>query len=419
MAGKARKIRLYPTKQEKETLLRWIGAARWTYNRCVEAVRSEDVPRNKKALRAVALNRDAPDLPAWLHEVPYDVRDEGMNDLLKAYTTNFAKKKANTQHRFEVRFRSRKRLSQESVVVHAKHWKKTSGAYAFLKSMRSAEGPLPDDIRYDTRLVCVRRTQEFYLCVLSPLEVRGENQAPASRRVIALDPGVRTFQTGYDPEGVCVEWGRRDIGRVYRLCHALDKLQARIDTGGHRRRWSRRRAAARLRQKIRDLVDDLHRKAAKWLCEEYAVVLLPEFETSRMVLRSVRRLGSKTARAMVTWAHYRFRQRLLSKAREYPWSRVVLVNEAYTSKTCGRCGVVNRALGGRKVFRCPACGLEADRDLHAARNILLRYLTTTPDDNDEQGTPSPALRPTSSRPTSLDECMNRICCETDKCGVQM
>ena len=169
-------------------------------------------------------------------------------------------------------------------------------------------------------------------------DVRGENQAPVSWCTIALDPGVRTFQTGFDPEGVCVEWGRQDIGRIYRHCHALDKLQSRIDTGGHRRRWAKRRAAARMQQKIHNLVDDLHRKMAKWLCLEYTVVLLPEFKTQRMVLRNNRRLSSKTARAMVTWSHYRFRQRLLAKTREYPWCKVVLVDESYTSKTCG--GVV-------------------------------------------------------------------------------
>ena len=177
------------------------------------------------------------------------------------------------------------------------------------------------------------------------------------------------------------------MGRIYRLCHALDDLTSRafqqqkgVD---HHKRWRMRRAMARLRSKIRSLVDDLHRKLAKWLCLEYRAVLLPEFETSRMVRRGQRRIRSETARAMATWAHYRFRRRLLDKAREYPrCCKVVLVDEAYTSKTCGRCGALHpRLLGGSKVFVCPACGARCDRDLHAARNILLlllRYLSDVP-----------------------------------------
>lgn len=113
IAGKARKIRVYPTKDQKNKLLGWIGAARWTYNRCVQATRNEGIARNKKSLRAVALNSDAPGLPEWIKEVPYDVRDEGMNDLLKAYQTNLAKEPG--RRRFEIHFRSRKRLSLRRV----------------------------------------------------------------------------------------------------------------------------------------------------------------------------------------------------------------------------------------------------------------------------------------------------------------
>src|SRR5947199_3511024 len=90
-----------------------------------------------------------------------------------------------------------------------------------------------------------------------------------------------------------------------------------------------------------------------------------------------RRIDSKTARAMCTWSHYRFQQHLIHKVREYPWCRVIICTEEYTSKTCGRCGHVRQKLGGSKVFRCPNCTAELDRDINGARNILLRYLTVT------------------------------------------
>jgi transposase len=57
--------------------------------------------------------------------------------------------------------------------------------------------------------------------------------------------------------------------------------------------------------------------------------------------------------------------------------QVIECYEDYTSKTCGQCGVLNQKLGGHKVFNCPeeGCDYIADRDISAARNILLRYLT--------------------------------------------
>ena len=53
-----------------------------------------------------------------------------------------------------------------------------------------------------------------------------------------------------------------------------------------------------------------------------------------------------------------------------------LVNERYTSKTCTRCGHIHRRLGGNKRYVCPNenCGLRIDRDVNAARNMLLMHL---------------------------------------------
>ncbi|MDT9201563.1 MAG: transposase, partial [Limnospira sp. PMC 1042.18] len=41
--------------------------------------------------------------------------------------------------------------------------------------------------------------------------------------VIALDPGVRTFITGFDGSRF-LEFGSGDIGRITRLCQHLDDL---------------------------------------------------------------------------------------------------------------------------------------------------------------------------------------------------
>ena len=126
---------------------------------------------------------------------------------------------------------------------------------------------------------------------------------------------------------------------------------------------------------VYNLVDEMHRKLAKWLCENYQIVFLPAFQTSQMIRRGQRKIRSRTVRGMVTWSHFRFRQRLLAKARAYPDCRIVICDEAYTNKTCGKCGQQHHKLGGNKIFRCPSCSVVIDRDVNGARNILLRFLT--------------------------------------------
>jgi putative transposase len=198
-------------------------------------------------------------------------------------------------------------------------------------------------------------------CVLQP-----ENQR---QPIVALDPGVRTFMSLYG-FGVYGDFGKGDFGRIRRLCYHLDELQGKIAKSKRRQRQRMKKASQRLRWRIRDLVDDLHKKLAYFLVTRFDVILLPTFETQQMVSK----LHSKTARAMMTWAHYRFKQHLKAKAEEYS-AVVVGVNEAYTSKTCSYCGTIQN-IGSKKRFRC-SCGVDVDRDHQGARGILLRALSVT------------------------------------------
>ncbi|MGC8937352.1 MAG: zinc ribbon domain-containing protein, partial [Candidatus Methanomethylicaceae archaeon] len=49
----------------------------------------------------------------------------------------------------------------------------------------------------------------------------------------------------------------------------------------------------------------------------------------------------------------------------------VELQPAYTSKTCSRCGWINKDLNGSK-FRCERCGLTVNRQLNAAINLYLK-----------------------------------------------
>src|SRR5690606_14497365 len=155
-----------------------------------------------------------------------------------------------------------------------------------------------------------------------------EVQNTPGEKDIALDPGVRTFMTGYSPEGTITEWGSGDMQRIFRLCHTHDKLQSKWSQKEvkHRRRYRLKKAARRIRKKIRNLVDEAHKKLTKWLVSNYETILLPKFQTSDMVTRAQRRIGSKTARQVLTWS--RFQQRLVNKTREYRNSQVIICDEA-------------------------------------------------------------------------------------------
>lgn len=57
---------------------------------------------------------------------------------------------------------------------------------------------------------------------------------------------------------------------------------------------------------------------------------------------------------------------------------VIEVSPRYTSKTCSRCGELNKALRSERVFECPFCGLRIDRQLNASINIYLKMRGASP-----------------------------------------
>lgn len=335
---------------------------RWTYNKCVSLGKGE-INVTKKILRKSAINSETLADTPWAREVPYDIRDAAMIDYFTAYWTNIKKKTA-----FVMKYKSKKDNNQ-SFTLHKKHWKTKRGYYSFLPQIISAES-IPK-MKCDSKVVR-NRLGEYYLCIPEPVTA-GENQA--CEKVIALDPGVRTFQTSYDNTGMTTKWGDCDMGRICRLSYDYDRLFSRCTKVNHLKRRSLRKAMLRINDKIRRIVADLHRKLAKWLCSNYNLILLPSFETQQMLKKFGRKINSKAAKAMSTWSHYKFKQHLLNKSREYANCEVVICTEEYTTKTCGSCGELHNKIGAAKTFMCPHCDFVGDRDINGARNILIKYLT--------------------------------------------
>ncbi len=269
----------------------------------------------------------------------------------------------------ELHFRSRKNpkqscyISDDAVTKHGVYHK-------ILVPLRMAEA-IPE---YPKESRLVRQRGLYWLAVHHPAQC--DIETPSGDGVIALDPGVRTFLTFFS-ETECGKIGYKAFGRIQRLCHWLDGLISRTDTEpDYHKRRRMRRAQARMRQKITGLVDELHWQTARWLTSNYKVILLPSFETQDMTRRAGRKIRSKTARMMLSFRHYEFRQRLKWKA----WQRgalVVEVNEAYTSKTRSWDGGVDEKLGGRAVIRDDK-GFVMDRDVNGARGIFLRALGDSP-----------------------------------------
>lgn len=232
---------------------------------------------------------------------------------------------------------------------------------------RYAGEPKPKDEVRDSRLAY--DAGHWYLCVAH----HAPQEPPAQQaRIVALDPGVRTFLTMFSETSF--GWlGHHDSGRIQRLCTHLDVLLSDIASAPRQKKAGMRRAANKIRRRIKNLVNELHCKVAHFLCTNFDIILLPTFETKQMTARAGRKLRKPSVRQMLTLSHYKFRQRLLDKARQFG-KQVVLVSESYTSKTVSWTGELLSKLGGSQVI-IASDGTRMDRDLNGARGILVRFLT--------------------------------------------
>ncbi len=221
------------------------------------------------------------------------------------------------------------------------------------------------------------RTGTFWATILHKTELLAFDEEKNDLSVCALDPGTRTFNTVYNNQGIVTEVAPGDVGRIYRLCRHTDRLQSKLNQPGVRlkQRCKMHKAWFKIFNRIRNLVKDVHRKGVKYLCENFDMGFVPDFNTGRMVRknRGYRQIRSKIAHAMLTWSHFSFKVLLKAKAAKMGMAIVRLMEE-YTSKACTACGSVHHKFGSAKAFNCPSCGFTTGRDVNGARNILLKSM---------------------------------------------
>jgi putative transposase len=253
---------------------------------------------------------------------------------------------------------------------------------------------VPEMFGYDFKLVYQFGTWYFSAPVYKDSPPQ---RIPGRESVVAIDPGVRKFATTYSPEGTVEILGGntqkvmlRHLRRKHRRAQhmkdgykAFELAKKAVNQQPHRRKVKKRlrRQNRRCRQayhkserKIQNVVKNFHYRVAHRLCRQYQTIILPNFSSHACSRRDDRKIGKQTVSIMQALSFYQFKGRLKETMSQYENTKLITGSEAYTSKQCGGCGYLNDKLGGSEHFHCRRCAAKADRDIHAARNILLRFL---------------------------------------------
>jgi putative transposase len=223
-----------------------------------------------------------------------------------------------------------------------------------------------------TAHLALRADSHWYaliVCETTPCDAFGEAH-PAQEEVaqtptecahpaIGLDVGLKVFLA--DSEGDIVENPRHYRRGQQRLAHAR-RAVCRRKKGSHRRRKANREVACQ-HLKISRQRRDFHFKTAKRYAESYSRICVEELNVVGMMQNHHLAKGIHDA----SWSAF---LAILTDKAARAGHVVVRVPARFTTQKCSRCGAyVQKSLSVR-THVCPSCGLVADRDVNAARNIV-------------------------------------------------
>ena len=388
----------------------WLGVCRKIYNSALESYNNKetlyDDLRNKFALSTGEFLKKPEH--AYALDCPKEIREEMINKLRISIDTNFTLLKEGKIKKFNIRFKSRKEYKQSLPIPKSGFSKnpKLNQFNIFPRCLNDKKCKCKDQ-----NCLQIKRSSENIgynkdYC-MSNLVLNGNGHSWVNLtkdtkksvldfdnqeiyNICSLDPGVRTFQTVYSPDGSSYKIGHQDAGRIIRMGYYLSELQSKIDICKNKsikkedkrednkqsyKLYRYQKAFHRLSDKIRNSIDEMHNKTINFLIQRYNTIIIPDTNLKNMVSKKTRKINKETVRTLLTYSHYRFRERLLMKAKITEGLKVCVLGEEYTTKTCGNCGELNEKVGSKKEFKCPKCKICLDRDINGARNILIKYIT--------------------------------------------
>ena len=157
-----------------------------------------------------------------------------------------------------------------------------------------------------------------------------------------------------------------DLGLVDLIAHLRRQL-SKLEEGTAK--WlKKQRRIARIEERIRRRRDGFLNTIADGMVSGKSTVVIEDLDVRRIASLEDNTLVRRKRYTEAAWAT--LVRKVECKAQKTD-VRLIKVNPAYTTRTCSRCGHVGEGIPlTTRMFRCPVCGLEMDRDQNAARNIL-------------------------------------------------
>lgn len=368
---RAIKIRLYPNKEQEQTLNKVLGCYRFVYNHML-ALKQKEYNENKVSLGLKELNKyffgtlRYDEQYTWLKEQNTKVMVASIRQMLTAYD-NFFK-----LHNGFPKFKSKKDKQSALFPLLAISKKNTfeTRHISLTKPLKNLKFRCSDlyfkrlqKYNKNIRSATLSKTKSgnFFLSVLIEMEDAEVKKFGRTDKKVGIDLGVKDFVITSDGE---VFENKHFFTKQEKKIKKLQRQLCKKQKGSNNRNKQRIRLAKAF-EKMTNKKENYIHSVANELLKHNDVVFMEDLNVSGMVK------NHHLARAINEVGFYRFKQVLVDKANNND-KKVVFVDRFYpSSKTCSVCGYKKQDLKlSDRSWTCPVCGTKHDRDINAAVNIL-------------------------------------------------
>lgn len=356
--------RLYPNTEQSHLLMQCLIGSRLLYNEMLEAVKQQYENKQtfpgKYDLTARFKGRGGEHIPATTVQTLADRLSKALKGFLarkelgcKGGFPRF--KKGNQWHSIQLRQYGTSRdvwLDEDNKHLHVPA---KLGKSLKIKLHRPFEGA-PKTVH-----LVLRADNHWYALIVCETLPQTEHLPSACSHVdIGIDVGLTSFLT--DSEGHTIA-NPRFYRASQRTLRRKQRTLCRRQRGSHRKRKAAKNVA-KTHLKIDRERRDFHFKTAKPYADGYHHIAVENLQITNMVKNH--HLSKSIMDA--SWGAF---LDILSDKAARAGHQVIRVTPRFTSQKCYKCGeIVQKSLSVR-THMCPFCGFVADRDVNAARNILV------------------------------------------------
>ncbi len=356
---KSYKFRLYPAKEQEIVLVKTLDVCRYIYNEFL-ADRKNAYDRCNQGLTTFDQITQVKYIE-FNTEVFSQIKQDVLRRLGKSFDAFFRRCKTGETPGYP-RFKGKDRYNsftypQSGFRIEGTKLKLSKIGSIKIKQHREIEGKL--------KTCSIKREGDQWYAVFSvDMGASPEKIRPSTS--IGIDVGLNscvTLSNGeqYDSPIYCRKSERSLAVQQKRLSKKKRRSSNRL---------KQKLKVAKVHRKIRNQRLDFNHKLSRALVNRFDRIVFEDLSIKNMVK------NHHFAKSIHDVAWGQLIQMAKSKAEE-AGKYVELVNPFNTSQECSSCGnIVRKALSVR-IHKCPECGLELDRDVNAAINILNRCTVGT------------------------------------------